>query len=317
LKNRLLDAVHASCQSVDFRGPLESLLEEYRRGNFADPDRTLEDAAVETHLGDIKSKWDSLFPEFPAARWKRRTPKWEYYRGERDAYLQRLLVSNVPQDKSRDRLIVNPATVFGRHAMSLAHELPTYDVIGSDIDVGGHRLYSMVKSLKFPSLPNYRFEKENIFAPNWERRPVAVTFFGACGAVTDGCMDYAIGVEAPFLICRSCCHDNIGGNTEIVLRPSLLSWFFYFKNRTFDWINKRYAGSGFYFSDRHQHDAYPRSAAAREILGSDNIIEIARHSVESDICRFIIDLDRCLFLQENGYDVLYREELFFAHRHGR
>ena len=49
-------------------------------------------------------------------------------------------------------------------------------------------------------------------------------------------------------------------------------------------------------------------------MDSDTIIEIARSSVDSDICRSLIDLDRCLFLQEKGYDVLYREELFFAHR---
>jgi len=28
----------------------------------------------------------------------------------------------------------------------------------------------------------------------------------------------------------------------------------------------------------------------------------------------LIDLDRCQFLDESGYDVMYREELFFAHR---
>ncbi len=43
---------------------------------------------------------------------------------------------------------------------------------------------------------------------------------------------------------------------------------------------------------------------------------IAQNSVDSDIRRSPIDLDRCLFLQENGYDVMYREELFFARRRG-
>ncbi|MHC4775340.1 MAG: hypothetical protein ACYTBR_08750, partial [Planctomycetota bacterium] len=52
-------------------------------------------------------------------------------------------------------------------------------------------------------------------------------------------------------------------------------------------------------------------------LGSlDTIISIARNTPDSDICRSLIDLDRCLFLKENGYDVMYREELFFAHQAG-
>ena len=65
---------------------------------------------------------------------------------------------------------------------------------------------------------------------------------------------------------------------------------------------------------RYLMDAYPRSKAAREIMDSYTIIVVARNSPETDICRSLIDLDRCLFLQENGYDVMYREELFFAHR---
>ena len=31
------------------------------------------------------------------------------------------------------------------------------------------------------------------------------------------------------------------------------------------------------------------------------------HTPDSDICRSLIDLDRCLLLREQGYDVLYRE----------
>jgi hypothetical protein len=44
------------------------------------------------------------------------------------------------------------------------------------------------------------------------------------------------------------------------------------------------------------------------------MIALARNTPDSDICRSVIDLDRCLFLQENGYDVMYREELCFARR---
>ena len=119
-------------------------------------------------------------------------------------------------------------------------------------------------------------------------------------------------MRAPFLVCRSCCHENIGGNTEIVRRPGLLNRFFAFKNVGFARFKKK--GGGLYFSERHSKNAYPRSKAARALMDSDTIVDIARNSVDSDVCRSLIDLDRCLFLREQGYDVLYREELFFAHR---
>ncbi len=314
MTNHTLDAFHTLSREVDYRIPLEALLTEFRAGRFADPDRTMEDAAVGAILGDVTDRWDVLFPTFPAARWKRRTMMWEYNRGQRDEYLQQLLTTHVRDEQSRNPLIVNPATVFGRRAMSLARELPDYEVVGTDIDASSHRLYNLVKSLKYPRLKNYRFERENIFDPDLNRRPAAVTFYGACGVVTDGCLDYAIGVKSPLLLCRSCCHECIGGNTDIVRRPSWMYWGFYGKNLSMKWIERRFAGTGYYFSDRHKAEAYPRSSAAREILDSDTMIDVARNSVESDICRFIIDLDRCLFLHENGYDVLYREELFFAHR---
>jgi hypothetical protein len=36
--------------------------------------------------------------------------------------------------------------------------------------------------------------------------------------------------------------------------------------------------------------------------------------VDSDICRAIIDLDRCLHLEEQGFRVEYQGELFVAAR---
>ena len=308
-----LDTFHVLCRNLDYRKPLESLLEEFRHGTIADKDRTHEDAVIRSHLLGQHVAWDRLFPKFPDCPWKRRTTRWEYHRGKRDAYLKRLLVMYLRADKSRSRTIVNPATVFGRHARSIARELPEHEVVGTDIEPGFNRLYRLAGWWKYPNLKNYSFVRENIFEPDLERRPAAVTFFGACGSVTDGCMDYAIGVKSPFLICRSCCHDNIGGNTEIVRRPGHLNHFFRWKNRQFARFKKKDEGQ--YFSARYGKDAYPRSRAAREIMDSDTIIEIARNSVDSDICRSLIDLDRCLFLLENGYDVLYREELFFAHRY--
>jgi len=293
---------------------MESLLNEFRRGNIADSDRTQEASAIQSHLGEHHEAWDRMFPAFPECPWKRRTLTWEYYRGWRDAYLKRLIVTYVPEHEAGNRLIINPATVLGRHARSLAHELPAYEVVGTDIDPLGDRLYRLVSFWKYYKLKNYRFVRESIFEPDLERRPAVVTFFGACGSVTDGCMDYAIAVNSPFLICRSCCHDNIGGNTEIVRRPGLIDWFFARKNWRFARLKKK--RKGFYFSDRYLKDAYPRSQAARKIMDSDTIMAIARNSPDSDVCRSLIDLDRCLFLRENGYDVMYREELFFAHQRG-
>ncbi len=307
-----LDTLHVMCRHLDYRQPLESLLKEFRHGTIADKDRTNEDAAIQSHLSEQHAAWDRVFPKFPDCPWKRRTSTWELHRGQRDAYLKGLLAIHVRESESKSRMIVNPAAVFGRHARSLARDLPEYDVVGTDIDPRFDRLYRLVCWWKYPNLKNYSFVRENIFEPNSERRPVAVTFFGACGSVTDGCMDYAIGVKSPFLICRSCCHDNIGGNTGILRRPGHLNQFFRWKNRQFAKFKKK--DDGRYFSARYSRDAYPRSKAAREVMDSDTMIEIARNSVDSDICRSLIDLDRCLFLQENGYHVLYREELFFAHR---
>ena len=54
----------------------------------------------------------------------------------------------------------------------------------------------------------------------------------------------------------------------------------------------------------------------RAIVCADSaeLLEVARHSVDSDVCRAIIDLDRFLHLAENGYRVRYKGELFVARR---
>jgi hypothetical protein len=49
---------------------------------------------------------------------------------------------------------------------------------------------------------------------------------------------------------------------------------------------------------------------------SDEFQAVARYSAESDICRAIIDLDRCLHLVENGYTAWYRRELIVAEGKG-
>jgi hypothetical protein len=307
-----LATFHETSRALDFRGPLTSLLDAFRRGHFADRARAREASALASHLAELRVAWDRVFPAFPACPWTRRTLTWEHHRGERDAYLRRLIIAYVPADDTGRHLIVNPAAVAGRHARMLARALPACKIVATDIDPRGDRLYRLLGARRLRGLTNYRFARESVFEPDLGRRPAAVVFFGACGVVTDGCMDYARAVRSPFLICRSCCHDNIGGNMKIAIRPRPINAFFLAKNGWFAWVRRW--GRGSYFSDRYGPDAYPRSRAARACLDTATLLAIARHSPNSDICRSIIDLDRCLYLRENGYDVLYREELFFAHK---
>ncbi len=308
-----LRAFHAAGGEQDFLDPMRGLLDEFRAGRFDDAGRRLEDAAIREHLAAHHEAWDRVFPAFPECSWKRRSVAWEARRGQRDAYLRGLIADFVPRGEQESRLIHNPATVGGWHARFLARAMPDHDILGTDVDHRWELYYRILFFWRFRGLDNYRFERENIFEPIRGRHPAAVTFFGACGSVTDGGIDYGITERAPFLVFRSCCHDNIGGNTEIVRhRGRPINDFFALKNLVFAPEKKR--GRGFYFDDDYGAAAYPRSRAAREIADSETFLALARSSPDSDICRSIIDLDRCLLLQENGYDVLYREELFFAHR---
>jgi hypothetical protein len=310
-----LEAFHRTSEELDFLGPMESLLDDFHRGEIADPARKKEDRAIRSRLGGLHAAWDKVFPRFPDCPGKRRTALWEGRRGRRDAYLRGLISTFVPEHDEGRRLIVNLATVWGRHARDLASEMPAHQVIGTDIDHRGDWLYPYTYFWKHRGLRNYRFVKESIYEPDLQRQPAAVVFFGACGSLTDGGMDYALATGSPFLVCRSCCQENIGGNTDMVRRPGLLNWFFRWKN----WMHSRHKRKGkwplaLYFSDRYAEGAYPRSKQARQVMDSETILAVARNSVDSDICRSLIDLDRCQYLKESGYDVLYREELFFAHR---
>lgn len=302
---------------IDYRQPLEMLLSEFKKGNIADRDRSVEDSVMRDCLGEYFSLWDEVLPTFPNLPWRRRSFWWEYHRGKRDAYLRDVIAEQVERCCCGDcpRVIINPATVFGRHARAIARQLPEWSVLATDIDPVWNFLYKyFVSWWKYGGerLKNFKFAKENVFEGDITRKPGVVTFFGACGSVTDGCMDYAIDTGAPFLICRSCCHDNIGGNTRVVCCPTMINRFFRMKNVVFKWVKKM--DRGFYFAEKYAKEKYPRSFAAKELMDSDTIIAIARSSADSDICRSLIDLDRCLHLIENGYDVLYCEELFFAHK---
>ena len=125
-------------------------------------------------------------------------------------------------------------------------------------------------------------------------------------------MDNAINAQSPRLICRTCCHDNIGGNTEIVKGPGLINLLFRLKNLVYS--KKCKGDSGEYFAAAYGQDHYPSSKAGRNLSDSMEFVDIARHTVDSDICRNIIDLDRYLHLIEAGYRVWYRAEMFVAEK---
>ncbi|MBL7153899.1 MAG: hypothetical protein ISS79_09290, partial [Phycisphaerae bacterium] len=219
-----------------------------------------------------------------------------------------IITSLLKDREGKSGTIVNPACVWGRHGRDLARRLGAFRVIGTDIQSVGDWLYGHILWSRTPE--NYKFSRDDIFDPKVEARPTAVVFFGACGSVSDAAMDYAIESNAPYLICRTCCHDNIGGNTEIVKRFGLLNLGFRIKNSIF--ARKCRKKSGEYFSPKYTKDHYPRSEAARGLINSDELIAVARNTVDSDICRSIIDLDRYLHLAEAGYDVWYRAEMFVA-----
>jgi hypothetical protein len=90
----------------------------------------------------------------------------------------------------------------------------------------------------------------------------------------------------------------------------VLNILFRFKNLVYARARKRETGE--YFSHKYSADQYPRSKTAKRQSDPAEFIEIARRTVDSDLCRAIIDLDRYLLMAEAGYDVWYRAEMFFA-----
>ena len=303
-----LKTFHDVSSRMDFTKPLGLLLSEFRLGKIADRARLLEEAAIRTHLGQHVQAWDMVFPEFPHFAEKRRRLLRVFKRERKDTYIRRLVADALTDFNGENRVIVNPAAVEGRQARHLAKELPQFEVIGSDIDRRWQALYRL---FCLRSQKNFSFVQENIFEPDLGRRPAAVVFFGGCGSVSDGAIDYAIDVQSPFLVFRTCCHDNICGNVEIVKKWSMINRYFAFKN----WVYSRYKkkNNGFFFTDKYNLNAYPRSKAARDLADSREFLQVAQNAVDSDICVSIIDLDRAIHLQERGYDVMYQDEVFFAH----
>jgi len=206
--------------------------------------------------------------------------------------------------------IVNPVAYFGTHARNIARMLPDLEVVASDIDATWNRWYSTLFRITHGTQRNYTFSRESVFSPTHGLRPRAVVFFGACGGLTDAALDYAVGEAVPLIMCRACCHENVGNSTELARYPTLLNYGFRLKNRVLDIYKAR--NRGWYFCGDYGQEAYPRSASARAVSHAAEFHDIARHALDSDVCRSIIDLDRCMRLQDRGYDVLYEQEIFFA-----
>ena len=289
---------------------LEGLLGEYRQGNIVA--LSAERMGMEQHAGPLTARWDERFPGFPSDTFPYTSFRGQHYRGRRDSYLKEIIVESLGGRGGDATIIVNPACVFGRHARNLASRLPRATVVATDIDPGWQRLYRLARMGRLPA--NYTFVKDDIFDSHLDLEPTAVVFFGACGAVSDAAIDYAISRGATFLMCRTCCHDNIGGNVAITRRPGGVNRFFRFKNWAYGRMRTSARFAGFYFSDRYSPRAYPRSEAARDVTTADELLAVARDSADSDICRAIIDLDRYVHLVEKGFGVLYQGEMFVAER---
>ncbi len=291
---------------------LTRLLEEFRKGNIANTQTDIEPVAHRRCLGELAQRWDESFGGFPECRIQCGSFKGVMRRGLRDEYLKEIIVQTLGSEGGdfEGATIVNPACVFGRHGRDVARSLSTLKVIATDIDPRSNWIYEHFVPQRTPA--NYKFKRDNIFEPTVEAEPVAVVFFGACGSLSDAAMDYAVQSGARYLICRTCCHDNVAQNTVIVKQPTALNRLFRFKNFIHSSVSRK--KKGFFFSSEYSAQAYPRSKAAKELIGSDEFLQVARNTVDSDICRAIIDLDRYLRLTEQGYNVWYRGELFFAER---
>ena len=288
---------------------LAGLLNEFRHGNIVA--RSAEEQGMRRHAGPLSARWNKRFPGFPSNLFPYTSFRGEFYRKHRDAHLKDIIVQLLA-GCGGETTIVNPACVFGRHACHLAVRLPRAKVIATDIDP---RYFQTYRAMRLGSLPgNFSFVKDNIFEPQLKVQPTAVVFFGACGAVSDGALDYAIVSGARQVMCRTCCHENIGGNVTVAARPNAVNRFFRFKNRVYDRVRKTPKYAGFYFSSKYAPGAYPRSAAGGRLSGTDEIMAVARNSTDSDICRAIIDLDRYLYLAEQGFRVEYQGDMLVAER---
>jgi len=289
---------------------LGGLLEEFRLGRIVV--RSSEWEGMKRHAGPLTARWNDRFPGFPSGDFPYTSFWGEHRRGRRDEYLIDIIVRLLVDRDGVETMIVNAACVFGRHACRIASRLPRARVVGTDIDPRWDRAYRLSRGGRVPV--NYSFVKDDIFNPQLNVQPTAVVFFGACGAVSDGAIDYAIESGASYLMCRTCCHDNIGGNVTVTARSNHVNRFFRFKNWAYDRMRRVPKYAGFYFSPAYERPAYPRSTMGRQLSTTDEFLAVARDSPDSDICRAVIDLDRYLYLEERGFRVEYQGELLVAER---
>ncbi len=290
---------------------LEGLLLEFRCRRIIT--LSAEKEGMKRHTGSLSARWNDRFPGFPVGDFPYASLRGVLRRKRRDAHLKDIIVQSLAF-RGCEATIVNPACVFGRNACHLASRLPQAMVIATDIFPGCFEMYCVLRRGRFPG--NFSFVRDDIFAPRLDVQPTAVVFFGACGAVSDGALDYAIASGAKYVMCRTCCHDNIGGNVTLTARPNTLNRFFRFKNWAYARVRNDPKYTGHYFSSRYKPNAYPRSAAGRHLSTADEFLAVARDSADSDICRAIIDLDRCLHLAEHGFGVEYQGDLLVAERIG-
>ena len=284
------------------------MLNELRRGNIAN--KKVVRQSLEQHLAELSRRWDERFAGFPENRSSYLSYIGLSRKGPRDAHLKKIIIQRLKSEgrNKGDMVIVNPACFLGRRARYLASRLKSFRIIATDINPFFNSCYKHI--CKTPD--NYEYRQDSIFNPKLEVRPTAVVFFGACGSVTDAAMDFAIDSNSPYLICRTCCHQQIGGNIEIAKGFNLVNWVWRLgKPRLLRILKKK---KGHYFSPDYSMNQYPRSQAGKGLTNSDEFLEISRYAAGSGICRTIIDLDRYLYLVEKGYNAWYRAEMFVAQR---
>jgi hypothetical protein len=288
------------------------LLAEFRKKTFLCSQ--IETECLTRHLNRLEREFDQNFPGFPKEKQSYASLSAALRRGVRDRYLKQILVRLMSEyaNTSHDKIIVNPACFIGRHTRDLARRLNGFQIFGTDIFSPSNWIYQQLSWNRDPQ--NYTFVKDNIFDPKLTARPAAVVFFGACGSVSDAAIDYAIRSNSPFLLCRTCCHDNIAGNTRIHKKLTALNMFVRFKNFGYRKIKRSKVLHEHYFSERYGPDNYPRSKVAKSHCNSDDFLEMSYFAVDSSLCRTLIDLDRYLHLVEKGYRVWYRAEVFIAQK---
>ncbi|MCC6323446.1 hypothetical protein IT400_01495 [Candidatus Nomurabacteria bacterium] len=287
----------------------QQLLLAFRDNSFLDFKK--EEKILNENLKTLAFEWDKSFGVFPERKMKNGSFLWKFEKAKRSKHLIKILKGVL--NGHRDSTIVNPACYDGKRARQIALNIPHSKVIACDIDPHWNKNQSIFRKLFFKKEPqNYSFIQDDVFNSQIQSNPEVTVFFGACGSVSDAIMDFAIKEKSTYLVCRICCHENIGGNTVVRKRNSLLNFYFRFKNRSFQ--KKKESKTGYYFSDTYSKSAYPRSNAIKQISNSEEYEKIAQNSIDSSLCATLIDLDRCCYLIEKGYKVFYNDELFVAQK---